>query len=92
VPSRPRAQGATSGSTLTALAWSEMADVTNEARQDLLDGIADAIDEIGAALAPLGAAYEQLDEHTADRLGGAVPAGPGRVRRAQRTHAAFAER
>jgi hypothetical protein len=65
VPSRPRAQGATSGSTLTALAWSETADVTNEARQDLLDGIADAIDEIGAAL---GAAYEQLDEHTADRL------------------------
>jgi hypothetical protein len=45
-----------------------MAYVTNEARQHLLDGIADATDEIGAALAALGAAYEQLDEHTADRL------------------------
>jgi hypothetical protein len=70
-----------------------MAYVTNEARQDLLDGIADAIDEIGAALAALGAAYEQLDEHTADRLE-AEMFRPVQVAygRAQRTHAAFAER
>jgi hypothetical protein len=75
------------------LAWSEIAYVTNEARQDLLDGIADTIDEIGAALAALGAAYEQLDEHTADRpeaeLFRPVQVAYGR---AQRTHAAFAER
>ena len=33
-----------------------MAYVTNEARQDLLDGVADAIEEIGAALGALGGA------------------------------------
>ena len=70
-----------------------MAYVTNEARQDLLDGIADAIDEIGEALAALGAAYEQLDEHTADRLEAELFR-PIQVAygRAQRTHAGFAER
>src|SRR5918997_3408064 len=70
-----------------------MAYVTNEARQDLLDGIADAIDEIGVALAALGAAYEQLDEHTADRLESELFR-PVQVAygRAQRTHAGFAER
>src|SRR5829696_8055057 len=67
--------------------------VTNEARQDLLDGIADAIDEIGEALAALGAAYEQLDEHTADRLEAELFR-PVQVAygRAQRAHAGFAER
>ena len=70
-----------------------MAYVTNEARQDLLDGIADAIDEIGAALAALGDAYELLDERTADRveeeLFRPVQVAYGRARR---THTAFAER
>jgi hypothetical protein len=41
---------------------------TAEARQELLDGLAEAIDRIGEALAALGAAHEQLDEQTADRL------------------------
>jgi hypothetical protein len=45
-----------------------MAYVTAEARQRLLDDFAEAIDEIGAALAALGGAYELLDERTADRL------------------------
>jgi hypothetical protein len=70
-----------------------MAYVTNEARQDLLDGIADAIEEIGAALAALGGAYELLDERTADRveeeLFRPVQVAYGRARR---THTAFAER
>jgi hypothetical protein len=70
-----------------------MAYVTAEARQQLLDSIAEAIDQIGTALAALGAAYEQLDEHTADRLEEElfrpVQAAYGR---AQRTHAGFAER
>jgi hypothetical protein len=39
-----------------------------EARQELLDALATAIERIGAALAALGSAYEQLDEHNADRL------------------------
>jgi hypothetical protein len=42
--------------------------VSAEARQELLDTIGDAADELGVALAALGAAYEQLDERTADRL------------------------
>ena len=45
-----------------------MAYSTLEGRQELLDGLAGAIDDIGFALAALGAAYEQLDEPTADRL------------------------
>ena len=38
-----------------------MAYVSAEARQELLDTIADAIDELGVALAALGEAYEQLE-------------------------------
>jgi hypothetical protein len=70
-----------------------MAYVTNEARQDLLDGIADAIDEIGTALAALSGAYELLDERTADRLEEEL-FGPVQIAygRARRTHTAFAER
>jgi hypothetical protein len=45
-----------------------MAYTSAEARQELLDAFAEAIDQIGLALAALGAAYEQLDEHNADRL------------------------
>src|SRR5262245_26694826 len=39
-----------------------------EARQELVDAVAEAIEHIGFALADLGAAYEQLDEHNAGRL------------------------
>ena len=70
-----------------------MAYDTQQARQDLLDGIADAIAALVAALAALGAAYERLDEHTADRLEEElfrpVQVAYGRARRA---HAGFAER
>jgi hypothetical protein len=70
-----------------------MAYVTAEARQGLLDDVAQAIDELSVALAALGAAYELLDEHSADRmeelLFRPVQAAYGR---AQRTHSSFAER
>jgi hypothetical protein len=66
---------------------------THEARQELLDDIAAAIDRLAAALAVLGAAYEQLDDQTADRLEEAlfrpVQSAYGRARR---THAGFAQR
>ena len=70
-----------------------MAYVTQEARQELLDSIAEAIGEIGTALASLGTAYEQLDEQTADRLEEELFR-PVQVAygRAQRTHADFAQR
>ena len=66
---------------------------TAEARQELLDDVALAIDDLGVALAALGAAYEQLDERTGDRLEEALFR-PVQVAygRAKRTHAGFAER
>jgi hypothetical protein len=45
-----------------------MAYTDAEARQELLDAFADAIERIAFGLAALGAAYEQLDERNADRL------------------------
>jgi hypothetical protein len=64
-----------------------------DARQELLLTIAEATDEIGLALAALGAAYEQLDERSADRLEQElfrpVQLAYGRARR---THDGFAER
>ena len=70
-----------------------MAYVTREAREQLLGTIAEATEEIGLAVAALGAAYEQLDEASGDRLEEQlfrpVQAAYGR---AQRTHAGFAER
>jgi hypothetical protein len=64
-----------------------------EARQDLLDIVAEAIDELAVALAELGAAYEQLDERSGDELEEQLFR-PVQVAygRAQRTYAAFAER
>jgi hypothetical protein len=64
-----------------------------EARQELLDTIADAIDELGVALAALGEAYEQLDERTADTLEEQLFR-PVQVAyaRAKRTYAGFAQR
>ncbi len=66
---------------------------TKQARQDLLDAVGDAIDVLARALAALGVAYEQLDEHHADELEemlfGPVQSAYGR---AQRTHKEFATR
>jgi len=70
-----------------------MAYDARQARQELLDTIAEATDELGRALAALGAAYEQLDENSADRLEEQLFR-PVQVAygRARRTHAGFAER
>jgi hypothetical protein len=66
---------------------------TAEARQQLLDTLAEATDSLGSALAALGEAYEQLDEHAGDvlerELFGPVQVAYGRARR---THSTFAAR
>ena len=66
---------------------------TADARQQLLDELADATDEISSALASLGEAYELVDEQTAERLEDELFR-PVQIAygRAQRTHAGFAER
>ena len=70
-----------------------MAFAAGEARQELLDTVARATDELGVALAALGAAYEQLDEQTAERLEeGLFRPVQLAYGRARRTHARFAER
>ncbi len=70
-----------------------MSYVAGEARQDLLDILGEAIDEIAVALAALGEAYEQLSTGPADRLEEElfqpVQAAYGR---AKRTHTGFAQR
>jgi hypothetical protein len=70
-----------------------MAYTSEEARQELLDAFAEAVEHIGVALAALGAAYEQLDEHNADRLEtelfGPVQRAYGR---AKSTYVQFADR
>jgi hypothetical protein len=70
-----------------------LAYVTREAREELLQTIGDAIDELSRALGALGDAYEQLDEHTADVLEeGLFRPAQAAYGRAQRTYAGFAER
>jgi hypothetical protein len=67
--------------------------VAGEARQDLLDTLGEAIEEIAGALAALGDAYEQLGTAPADRLEEElfrpVQSAYGR---AKATHAGFAQR
>ncbi|HTZ64988.1 MAG TPA: hypothetical protein VMB51_12865 [Solirubrobacteraceae bacterium] len=70
-----------------------MSYTTAEARQQLLDTVAAATEQIAFALAALGEAYEQLDEHNAENLERdlfrPVQLAYGR---AQRTYLEFAER
>jgi hypothetical protein len=70
-----------------------MAYTTAEARQELLDTVAEAVGELGLASACLAEAYEQLDEHSGDRLEEEcfrpVQTAYGR---AKRTHTEFARR
>ena len=71
-----------------------MVSYTNaQGRQQLLDALALATDQIGVALANLSEAYEQLDEATGDRLEDELfrplQAAYGQ---AQRAHAEFAAR
>jgi hypothetical protein len=64
-----------------------------EARQQLLDGLAEATDQLGRAVSALGAAYELLDERQGDQLEEQlfrpVQHAYGRARR---THTDFATR
>jgi hypothetical protein len=66
---------------------------TTQARQQVLDVLAVAGDELDSALALLGEAYEQLDEHAADVLEAElfrpVQLAYGRIKR---THGEFAAR
>jgi hypothetical protein len=70
-----------------------MAYTTSEARQELLDTTAQAVDELGLASACLAEAYERLDEQSADRLEDEcfrpVQMAYGRLKR---THSEFAGR
>ena len=70
-----------------------MAYTTSEARQEVLDAVAEAANELGLAGACLTEAYEQLDEQSGDRLEEEifrpVQLASGRAKRA---HAGFAAR
>jgi hypothetical protein len=70
-----------------------MAYTSESARRQLLDDLADAVDQLAVSLAALGEAYEEVDERTADTLEEElfrpVQAAYGRGRR---THADFATR
>jgi hypothetical protein len=70
-----------------------MAYDARQARADLLTAIAESTDALAVALAALGAAYEELDEQTGDRLEETLFR-PVQVAygRAKRTHAGFAGR
>jgi hypothetical protein len=70
-----------------------MAYITEEARQELVDSVAEAAVELATALAMVGAAYEELDEQSGDTLEEELFR-PLQVAygRAQRTVTSFAER
>jgi hypothetical protein len=67
--------------------------IASEARQELLDTLGEVVDDIAAALAALGSAYEQLTtvpaERLEDQLFSPVQAAYGR---AKRTYTRFAQR
>ena len=67
--------------------------VASEARRHLLDTIAEAIEELGAAMGALTEAYDLLDDDSADRMEEALfrPVQTA-FGRAQKAHAGFAER
>jgi hypothetical protein len=70
-----------------------MAQTDMEARQQLLDALAAATDDLGPALASLGAAHEHLDDQQAERLEEQLFRPVRRAYgRAKRTHAEFAAR
>jgi hypothetical protein len=76
------------GATLTPMPYG-----TSEARQQLLETLAEATDALGFALACLAEAYDKLDEHNGDRLEQEL-FNPVQVAygRAKATHAGFAGR
>jgi hypothetical protein len=70
-----------------------MASSNAQARQQILDALAEATDSLAQALTSLGVAYEQLDDQQADRLEEQLfrPVQHA-YGRAKRTYAQFAER
>lgn len=66
---------------------------SSDVRQELLDAVAQTIDDIGVAVAALGGAYDLLDEYNADKLEAElfrpIQLAYGR---AQRTYGGFADR
>jgi hypothetical protein len=66
---------------------------TADARSQLLSSVAEAAEELGAALAALSEAYELLDDATAERMEREL-FGPVQIAygRAQRAHSSFAQR
>lgn len=70
-----------------------MAYTSAEGREQLLDDLAEAVDQIALTVACLGEAYELLDEHAADVLEQTLFR-PAQLAygRAKRTHAEFAGR
>src|SRR4051794_12788216 len=73
--------------------WEGMAYTTTEGRERLLSALADALDEVGFALADVGAAYELLDDQSAERLEDGLFTSVQRAYgRAKKTQSEFAER
>ena len=65
----------------------------SEARQELLEALGEATDQLAQALASLGAAYEQLDDQQAERLEDQLFRPVQRAYgRARRTYSEFANR
>jgi hypothetical protein len=70
-----------------------MSYTSEEARRQLLDDLADAVDALSLALASLGEAYEEVDDQTAELLDAELfrPIRSAYAR-ARRTHTEFARR
>src|ERR1700739_2681490 len=70
-----------------------MAYTSESARRQLLDELAQAVEQLAIAIAALGEAYDEVDERTADVLEQQMfrPV-QGAYGRARRTHAEFAAR
>jgi hypothetical protein len=70
-----------------------MAYTSESARAQLLDQLAEAVDQLAIALASLGEAYEEVDERAAEQLENQLfrPV-QGAYGRARRTHVEFAQR
>jgi len=93
---RAERDGAAAGRLYDATTLPSVPYATSEARQQLLDTLAEATDALGfalACLADLAEAYEKLDAHNADRLEEEL-FGPvqGAYGRAKSSHAEFAGR
>lgn len=70
-----------------------MSYTTAEGRQQLLDAVAQAVEDLARAVSALSEAYELLDEHSADELEGRLfkPV-QGAYGRARRAHLQFTQR